>query len=131
MAIDGDDPAAIAKLLQLHPAFRPREYVDFHVELDPDGVRCWIGPCPAFEEADGYSWLALLGPDPHAALNAMVRELNPRARCHPCDVPGAQVAWRVEIDSSAEPAPEPPEVQLTAISTGASFVFEQRRPVRR
>src|SRR5262249_22320978 len=51
MGIEGQgagDADAIAKLLQLHPAFHPRAYVDLHVERAEDAVHCWIGDCAAF-----------------------------------------------------------------------------------
>jgi hypothetical protein len=121
---------ALAKLFQLHPAFHPRAYVDLHVEHGGDRLRCWIGDCEAWSEGDDYSWLALLGPEPHRALAAIVRTVDPRARCLPCSVPGARAAWAVVIDPEAEPAPEPPEVGLTKMSTGATFHFVPRRPVR-
>ena len=130
MGIEGDDANAIAKLLQLHPAFHPRAYVDFHVARAGDAVHCWIGECAALSEGDAYSWFALLGPEPHRALDAIVRTVNPRARCHPLQVAGARVAWSIAIDPAAEPAPEPPEVALVKISKGANFRFVPRRPVR-
>jgi hypothetical protein len=120
------DLDAIAKLFQVHPAFYPRAYVDLRVERSGDEVRCAIGDCPAFAEGDTYSWFALLGPEPHRALDAMVRTINPRARCRPWSSPDAHVSWRVTIDPHAEPAPEPPEVRLTKVSKGATFRFTPR-----
>ena len=130
MGIAGDDLDAIAKLLQLHPSFHPRAYVDFHVERAGDAVRCWIGDCTALAEGDPYSWFALLGPEPHRALETMAQAVNRRARCRPLTVPGARWAWAVTIDPNAEPAPDPPEVGLTKISHGARFHFAPRRPLR-
>ncbi len=128
----GADLEVIAKLLQLHPAFHPRAYVDFHVERDDNSVRCWIGDCDAFGEGDPYSWFVLLvaGGAPHPALDAIVRTVNPRARCRSVQIAGARVAWSVEIDPGAEPAPEPPAVGLAKLSKGATFQFTARRPRR-
>lgn len=132
MGIDGDDLAAIAKLLQLHPTFVPRAYVDFHVELADDAVHCWIAPCDALAEEEPAGWFALLGDgEPHRALTTMLHPLNPRARAVSWQRPGAAYAWRVVIDERAEPAPEPEEAALAKLSTGATFVFTPRRPVRR
>jgi len=128
MGIEGDGPEAIAKLFQLHPAFHPRAYVDLHVERTGDRVLCWIGDCAALAEGDPYSWFALLGPTPHRALDAMVRAVNPRARCAPATVPQARVAWSVTIAPDAPPAPEAPEVALTKVSKGATFRYVSRRP---
>jgi hypothetical protein len=130
LAIEGDDAAAIAKLLQVHPSFHPRSYADLHVALDGDVVRCWLDDCDALREGDSFSWFALLGETPHRALDAIVRTVNPRARCRPADVRGARVAWAVEIDPTADPAPEPAEVKLTKYSKGATFEFVPRRPLR-
>ena len=128
----GTDLDAIAKLFQLHPAFQPRGYIDLHVERAACAVHCWIGDCAALAEGDTYSWCALLAasPEPHRAIEAMARAINPRARCRPIRVPGAHSAWSVEIDEDAAPAPEPPEVVLTKLSKGASFQFAPRRAPR-
>jgi hypothetical protein len=124
------DLEAIAKLFQLHPAFHPRAYVDVHVEHDATALRCWISGGEALGEADPYSWCALLADheEPHAALNAIVRTVNPRARCRAAHRPGARVAWTVEIDPRADPAPEPPAVALAKLSKGATYRFVSRRP---
>lgn len=130
MGIDGADANALAKLLQLHPAFHPRAYVDFHVERAGDAVHCWIGECAALSEGDCYSWFALLGPQPHRALDAIARTLNQRARCRPLQVANARAAWSIMIDPDAEPTPEPPEVALAKFSKGASYRFVPRRALR-
>jgi hypothetical protein len=128
MHIAGNDLDAIAKLFQIHPAFYPRAYVDLHVARDRDAVRCWIGDGPAFREGDAYSWFALLADSdaPHPALAAIVRTVNPRARCRTVAVPGARVAWSIAIDPTAEPAPELPAVGLAKLSKGATFRFVPR-----
>jgi hypothetical protein len=131
MEIDGDDIEAVAKLFQIHPAFHPRTYTDFRVAVTgPSAVRIEIGDSPALREGDPYSWLAHLGAAPHPALDAIARAANPRARCHPAQAAAGGLAWDVVIDPAADPAPEPSEVQLAKISTGAGIVFERRRPLR-
>jgi hypothetical protein len=131
MGIEGDGIDAVAKIFQLHPAFQPRTYVDFRLKITgPSSARIEIGPCPALEEGDPYSWFAHVGAAPHPALDAIARVANPRARCLPVPrSPG--LAWDVIIDAGAEPSSEPPEVSLAKISTGARIVFERRRPVRK
>jgi hypothetical protein len=126
----GDDLDALVALLRLHPAFQPQRYFGLHVERDAQHVRCWIDGTEVLAEGDAYSWFALMTADtqPHAALDAIVRVINPRARCRPLDVPGAAVAWSVEIDPSAEPAPEPPAVALGKMSKGATFRFARNSP---
>jgi hypothetical protein len=132
LRIEGGDATAIAKLLQVHPMFWPRTYIDTAVEvLDDDRVRFAIRDCPALEEGDGYTWFAQLGSGGDRALDAMVRAVNPQASCHPVPTDGDErLAYEAEIDRAAKPAPEAPEIGLAKFSTGASFVFTPRRPVR-
>ena len=86
------DLDAIAKLFQIHPAFYPRAYVDLSVERGNDAVLCAIRDSDAFNEGDAYSWFALLAASDgvHPALDAIVRTVNPRARCRRIDSPGAR-----------------------------------------
>ena len=128
----GDGAAGIAKLIQLHPVFWPRTYVDLRVELtEDDRVRFALGPCPALEEVDGLTWFAGLGGPADRALDAMVQAVDRRARCMPTGVrPGERFAYEVVIDPDAEPATDADEVVLAKFSTGSAFVFVPRRPVR-
>jgi hypothetical protein len=129
LGVGGDGIDAVAKLFQVHPAFHPRTYLDFRVTITgAASARLTLGDCPALHEDDPYSWFAGLGGAPHPALDAIARIGNPRARCHP--VAGPRLAWDVVIDPHADPAPEPGPVALAKISSGARFVFEQRRPLR-
>ncbi len=132
LAITGDDIEAVAKVFQMHPCFYPRTYVDFAVEITGmHSARISIGDCPALREGDVHSWFAPLAAEPHPALDAIAGAVNPRARCRPVADPGdAALAWEVVIDPTAEPQPEPEELQLARISSGAEFEFEQRRLLR-
>jgi hypothetical protein len=134
MGIDGDDAPAIAKLLQIHPMFFPRTYVDLTVEVIDDGdqrVRFAIGPCAALDEADDFTWFSYLGADGDRALDAIVQAINPRAACHAVATTGSQrFAYEAVIDPAALPAREAPEIALAKISTGATVTFTPRRPVR-
>jgi hypothetical protein len=92
LAVEGDGIDAVAKVFQLHPHFHPRSYVDFRVDVTgAQTARISIGDCPALQEGDAYSWLAALGATLHPALDAIAGAVNPRARCHPVDDPGASV----------------------------------------
>ncbi len=76
-----DDIDAVARVVQLHPHFLPRTYVDLRVEVTgPRSARLTLGPSPAFVESDDRSWFAGLGPEPHPALDALVGAVNPRGR---------------------------------------------------
>jgi hypothetical protein len=132
MKIPGDDAAAMAKILQLHPVFFPRTYVDLTVEVVDDGrVRFAIGPCAALDEADGFTWFSYLGAGSDRALDAIVQAVNPRASCRAVATRGTErFAYEAVIDPAALPAREAPEMALGKISTGATVTFTPRRPVR-
>ena len=132
LGVEGDDASAIAKILQVHPVFYPRTYVDLTVEVvDAEHVRFAIGACPALDEGDALTWFAQLGGDADRALDAIVQAVNPRAVCHAVATRGSErFAYEAVIDPSATPAREAPEIALGKISTGATVVFTPRRPVR-
>ncbi len=131
MNIGGDGPDAIAKVLQLHPVFYPRTYVDIAVEVVDDRVRFAILDSPVFAETDDYHWFSQLGGVSDRALHAIVQAVNPRAHVVPTTVrPGERFAYEAVIDPDAAPAREAPEIGLAKISTGATVEFSPRRPVR-
>jgi hypothetical protein len=132
MGVGGDDAAAIAKVLHVHPMFFPRTYVDLSVEvIDDQRVRFAIGPCAALDEGDGFTWFSYLGGAGDRALDAIVQAVNPRAACRAVAPIGSErFAYEVVIDPTARPASEAPEIALAKISTGATVTFTPRRPVR-
>jgi hypothetical protein len=125
--VEGHDATAIAKLLQVHPSFHPRTYVDTHVEvLDDERVLLRLGPSPAFDEGDALSWFAL-GDAAASAIDAIARVGNPQARAHPVRQAGAPQAWEIVIDPTSEPTSEPAAVAMTRSSTGSTAVNAPRR----
>ncbi len=132
LGLEGDGIDAVAKLFQCHPHFHPRDYIDFRVSITGDDrARISIGPCPALDEGDAYSWFATLGAEAHPALDAIAGQVNAHARCHPATPDGSEVlAWEVAIDRAAAPQEEPPELKLGKISRGVGFGLEQRRTLR-
>jgi len=132
LGIAGDDIETMAKVFQLHPDFQPRSYIDFRIEVTGDRrARISIGDCPALNEADEHSWFAQLERDPHPAIEAIARQVNPRALCRAAEGPGlARFAWDIEIDPAAKPSPEPVELEIARMSTGMTFHFEWRRALR-
>jgi hypothetical protein len=132
LGVEGDDIETIAKVIQLHPNFQPRSYVDLRVEITgPRTARVEIGDCPALREETQLTWFHQLGPEPHPAIEAMVQHVNPRARVHASASGRAQLAWEIEIDPGAEPAEPPPELNFARMSKGWGFRFEQRRLLRK
>ena len=135
MRVDGDDAYAIAKILQVHPMFYPRTYVDLTVEVvDAEHVRFAINGCPALDEGDALTWFAHIGGADATAdrgLDAIVQAVNPRAACRAVPTRGSErLAYEAVIDRNATPAREASEIALGKISTGATVVFTPRRPVR-
>ena len=131
LGVEGDDIETLAKVFQLHPGFQPRRYVDFRIEVTGDrSARITVGDCPALREATPHGWFAQLAQEPHPAIVALARQVNPRAVVRAAEAEGTRFAWNVEIDPRAEPAEEPGELQLARISTGMTFRFEERRRLR-
>jgi hypothetical protein len=112
----GDSAADMATLFELHPAFHPRAYVKWSVELDGDDVhlalRDGLARTEPFE-----SWIGVLAEGHDRALRAIAMSVDPH--------------WTVEADGvgkwlvyrSATAAAEFDEVTLTKFSTGVAFGF--------
>ncbi len=114
----GDSAADIATVFDLHPAFHPRSYVDWRVELDGDVVHLTLGDSPARTEPL-VSWMGVLAGGHDRALRAITTATDPY--------------WTVESDGvarwvayrSESPTAEYDEVTLTKFSTGVAFGFER------
>jgi hypothetical protein len=123
LGIAGDGADAIAAVLRVHPAFLPT-YAPVGVEVRGERVHLWLEDGDAFHEGDAYGWHALIRDGAHPAFDAMVRAVNPRARCVPVTPTGAErLAWDVVVDAAALPAEPPPEVGIVAAANTATFVF--------
>ena len=122
----GRSPTDIATVLELHPAFRPRAYVDVSVDQgeQEERIAVSLGPCDALDESVGRAWPALLVDGDTAVLDAIVTAVEPRARSRFLGASEDRLTWEVSVGD--EPAPETPEVTLTRFSTGADFVFHSR-----
>ncbi|MFE6863852.1 hypothetical protein [Nocardia sp. NPDC057668] len=123
----GDDLAALARVLRLHPALNPSAYVDLDlrtVESDAGEqvLHLRLGQdCGAI--ADG-AWAQLLTADQLAPLDALVRGVNPRFHTRAGVVRDRTLS--VEIALAAAPFREATEVAITRFSTGAAFTFTDR-----
>ncbi|WP_069160985.1 hypothetical protein [Nocardia altamirensis] len=117
----GDDLAALATVLRLHPAWNPLPYTGVRVAEADDVVRLTV-PRNSAAMADG-AWPALVDTDYIAPIAAMARAVNPR--CAVCaTVSGDEL--RVDLTLGDESRPESTEVALTRFSTGADFTFSDR-----
>jgi hypothetical protein len=122
LGVAGGGAPGVARVLEVHPAFRPRSYVDLRVEVGEDRVAVALGDCEALGEDVAPSWPQLLSTGGPGPLAAMAQAVDRRARV--AEV--GERSWEVVVDPAATPAPEPAEVVLTRFSTGADFTFEER-----
>ncbi|MCX7621075.1 MAG: hypothetical protein N2037_09570, partial [Acidimicrobiales bacterium] len=71
----GGGPEAIAAVLDLHPALRPRSYAAFRVELDGEQLTLHLDPCTALDEERELTWPMLVCED-HRSLDAIVHGVD-------------------------------------------------------
>lgn len=119
----GGSAADLATLLSIHPAFMPRRYVGWRVELAGDDVICELSPCEALAEAGAESWVTLLAAGNDRLLSAIAAASDP---CWEVVFAGRGEQdgvrrWRIERGET--PAAELPEVTLAKLSTGSTFRF--------
>ncbi|MCZ4499333.1 MAG: hypothetical protein JWQ74_1886 [Marmoricola sp.] len=113
------DETGALRVLELHPLLNPAAYVTASVE---DGaVRVVHGPA----HHDG-TWIAIVGPDRVAPLQALVRAVDPHLDV---EVTGTEETWTARVVRRSEAAPEAGEVAVTKFSTGAAFAFEHRKAI--
>jgi hypothetical protein len=130
LASPGDGVEAIAGVLRLHPAFVPG-YSGVRIAVAGERARIGLEDCEALREGDGYTWSALLDRGAHSGLDAMVRAVNPRARCIPATPAGAErLAWDVLLDGGAASIEMPPEVAMVSTTNTARFAFRSVAPPR-
>ena len=122
----GSTLADLAQVLELHPAFHPRSYVDWRVELAADGseLRVHLGEGEALRERGVESWITILREGHAEALDTIAWAVDPRMRCEPVNAgEGAVASWRLLVGD--EPRPESSDVELTRFSSGAAFRFRE------
>jgi hypothetical protein len=122
LGVHGGGAGAVAAVLEVHPAFRPRSYVDLRLEVSGDRVEVALGDCEALHEVGPPSWPQLVASSGPELLAAMAQGADRRARVSPT----GDRSWAVDVDPSAPPADEPGEVVLTKFSAGADFAFAER-----
>lgn len=113
----GTDTAGLATVFDLHPAFRPRSYVDWRVAVDGDAVRLELADCLATSERGIESWMTILAAGYDRALSAIATAVDPHWTVR---TTGAR-SWIVE--RSETPTIECDEVAVTKFSTAAGFGF--------
>jgi hypothetical protein len=122
LGVAGGGLDAVARVLDLHPALRPRSYVDLRVTRDGGRLSLALGDCPALHEDVAASWPMLLTGAGEGPMQAMAQAVDPVARCSPV----GERSWEVVLDPAAPAPKEPPEVTRTRFSSGAAFEFADR-----
>jgi hypothetical protein len=113
----GSSADDLATVFEVHPAFHPRSYVGWHVEVDGTDVVLELGAGPAREERGFVSWITGLADGHDRPLTAIAHAVDPH--------------WQVRVEGpdrwratwSDQPADELSEVAVTRFSTGATHVF--------
>jgi len=114
----------VARVLKLHPAFMPREYVAFSVDAGEE-TRVSLGPCEGMNEGDLLTWPALLAAGRTEAIESIVQAVDPTLRCTATmPEPGGPAAWTIERSEAESPVSD--EVRLASFTTGAEFRFVDR-----
>ena len=113
----GDDADSLAFVYDVHPAFRPRSYVDWRVDVDGEEVHLGLGHCPAREESPEESWITTLATGSHRPLQAIATALGPQWEVESA----GQTRWKVSRTDVTHP--EFDEVVLAKFSTGVEFAF--------
>jgi hypothetical protein len=106
----------VARVVDLHPAFRPRSYIGIDVVDGAISLR----DCPAIGDRPGRSWADVLADGATEPLDAIVHAVDPYAGVKKV----RRDSWTIERRD--DPREVPREVVLTRYSTGAEFVFEER-----
>ncbi|BDU01146.1 hypothetical protein IFM12276_41740 [Nocardia sputorum] len=118
----GDDAAALATVLRLHPALNPLPYTDIQIE-ETGGTVTVTFPAASGAHTDG-TWPSMLDPDHLQPLNTLVRGVNPRFCAEV--VAAGEWGWRAAVTLGDKSFREATEVALTRFSTGAAFTFTDR-----
>ncbi|MGW4093586.1 hypothetical protein [Nocardia sp. NPDC004750] len=118
----GDDAAALATVLRLHPALNPLPYTGIEIGAVGDTVTVTF-PAASGAHTDG-TWPSMLDPEHLQPLNALVRGVNPRFSAEV--VAAGEEGWHAAITLGDTPFREATEVALTRFSTGAAFTFTDR-----
>lgn len=112
--IEGDDVAAIMKVLQLNP-FLPRDYFDvgFSMPTSDTGF-LWLNDCAGYQEPLKLGIASLMMNDPeNPGFVRLAEVVNDKATVELIDAAqlpptvaaaGAKIAWKITVDSEKAPA---------------------------
>ena len=120
----GGGVEAIARIAPMHPAFQPMNYSQLKVDvLDKASLAIAIGPGPALDEVDEYSWLKAICAGRDAGLLALLQGIDQSVQVER-DTSEAN-RWLVTtghaIDQDGEES-FPVQIGRSAIATGFELV---------
>ncbi|MFI9509340.1 hypothetical protein [Nocardia sp. NPDC052566] len=118
----GDDPAALARVLRLHPAWNPLHYTDIEVSARTDSVLLHL-PRHSPSITDG-AWPSVIDAEHLEPVEAMARGVNPRFFAR--STTSGDHSLTIELALAPTPFREAAEVAITRFSTGAAFTFTDR-----
>lgn len=105
LGLSGSGIDDVIRVLEIHPAFQPREYWGLEVTRTAVGsARLRLHDCPALREANGYGWQALLKAGMHEGLTGLVRGVCARARVTACGEHGS-LCWDISLDGADDEEP--------------------------
>jgi hypothetical protein len=113
-------PAGIdgaVRTFELHPLLNPSGYV----QAEATGGRIVVHRSPAHDDG---AWIALCTPQSIRPLQAIATTVSPNIRVA---VAGTDTDWTAELTETDTAATELPEVSVTKVSGGSTFVFRSRR----
>ena len=117
LGIERSDVCAVVKMLQVHPVFA-HDYLRLEFEVvDTHRARFRVNDCPALIDVQPRGLLDLLFSGHCGGLDAMVRALDPRARCLWKPHPDGHPAWEIRMDRSSAVVGEPEEAAFVAACT--------------
>jgi hypothetical protein len=115
----GTDLVDVASVFALHPAFFPRAYVDWSVEVVEDQIHLRLGDCPALHEDDFPSWIGELHAGRTEPLRAIATAVDPYFAVEELES-GHWAVTRTDVRSE-----ELSEVMVTRFSTATKFRFKE------
>ncbi len=137
LGIEGDDVAAIFKVLQVDPGF-PHHYLDVRYEVvDEHHGFFELASCGALLDAEPWGDAMVTGMCHHiedGTFDVTAQAINPRARVRhvhrPPRVPADRTPhcrWEVVIDADTETLPEADITAVTSMTTAATFAYPPMR----
>ena len=118
----------LAKILEVHPAFQPAEYIGLTIEKTGAATaRMKFSDCPAGRELEGYGWFGLLRAGRADGLKALLKGIDQRATLSTTG--GGHMSWDITLDDSVEQLAEPLAVQIAKGTVLYSTRFEDHIPL--